>query len=102
MQKTQWEVKKMKYLITIDTPTEVSSALMKNPKEAQKEMKEIMEHLKPEAAYFSTIRRFAMFAVNVNDPHVELRRIYENLSKYGNVTVDPVSTTEEFLRFWER
>ena len=92
----------MKYLMTIDTSTEVSNALMKNSKDAQKEMKEIMAQLKPEAAYFSTIRRFSIFVVNVNDPHVELRRIYENLSKYGNVTVDPVSTTEEFLRFWER
>jgi hypothetical protein len=96
------EVKKMKYLITLNTPTEVASALMKNSKEAQKEMKEIMAQLKPEAAYFSTIRRFSIFVVNVNDPHVELRRISETLSKYGNVTVDPVSTTEEFLRFWER
>jgi len=96
------EVKKMKYLMTIDTPTEVSNALMKNSKDAQKEMKEIMAQLKPEAAYWSTTRRFSALVVNVNDPHVELRRIYENLSKYGNVTVDPVSTTEEFLRFWER
>lgn len=92
----------MRYLITLDTPTEASSALMKNPKEAQKEMKEIMAQLKPEAAYFSTTRRHAIFAINVNDPHVELRRIFETFSKYGNVTVDPVSTTEEFLRFWER
>jgi ATP phosphoribosyltransferase len=92
----------MKYLITLDTPTEVSNALLKNSKEAQKEMKEMMAQLKPEAAYFSTIRRFSILVVNVNDPHVELRRIYEALSKYGNVTVDPVSTTEEFLRFWEK
>ncbi len=92
----------MKYLITIDTPTEISDALLKNPKEAQKEMKEIMAHIKPEAAYFSTTRRFSIFVVNVNDPHVELRRIYETLSKFGNVTVDPASTTEEFLRFFER
>lgn len=92
----------MKYLITIDTPTEVSDALLKNPKEAQKEMKEIMAHFKPEAAYFSTIRRFSIFVVNVNDPHVELRRIYETLSKFGKATVDPVSTTEEFFRFFER
>ena len=54
------EVKKMKYLITLDTPTEVSNALMKNSKEAQKEMKEMMAQLKPEAAYFSTIRRFSI------------------------------------------
>jgi hypothetical protein len=92
----------MKYLLTIDTPTEVSNALLKNSKDAQKEMKEIMAQLKPEAAYWSTTRRFSVLVVNVDDPHVELRRIYENLSKYGNVTVDPVSTTEEFLRFWER
>jgi ATP phosphoribosyltransferase len=92
----------MKYLITIDTTTELSNALLKNAKEAQKEMKEMMAQLKPEAAYFSTIRRFSILVVNVNDPHVELRRIYEALSKYGNVTVDPVSTTEEFLRFWEK
>jgi hypothetical protein len=92
----------MKYLITLDTTTEVSNALLKNAKEAQKEMKEMMAQLKPEAAYFSTIRRFSILVVNVNDPHVELRRIYEALSKYGNVTVDPVSTTEEFLRFWEK
>lgn len=93
----------MKYLMAIDTPTEVSNALMKNSKgESLKEMKEVMAQLKPEAAYWSTTRRFSVLVVNVDDPHVELRRIYENLSKYGNVTVDPVSTTEEFLRFWER
>lgn len=92
----------MKYLITIDTPTEVSDALNKNPKETQEKMKEIMAHLKPEAAYFSTIRRFSTIVVNVNDPHVELRRISETLSKFGNVTVEPVSTTEEFLRYWEK
>ena len=91
----------MKYLVTIDTPTEVANALTGKPEEMKKTVKELFTKLKPEAAYWSTTRRHSVLVVNVDDPHVELRRITENLSKYGNVTVDPVSTTEEFLRFWE-
>ncbi len=91
----------MRYLITFDTPAEIANALMKNPKESAKEMKGLMAHLKPEAAYFSTVRRHSIFVVDVKDPHVELRRIYENLSKFGQVTVDPVSNFDEFIRFIE-
>ena len=72
------------------------------PEEMKITVKDLFTQLKPEAAYWSTTRRFSVLVVNVDDPHVELRRIYETLSKYGNVTVDPVSTTEEFLRFWEK
>lgn len=91
----------MRYLITVDTPQEVSNALLKNPKESEKEMKGLMAQLKPEAQYFSTERRHAIMVVDVKDPHVELRRIYENMSKWGQVTVELVSTVEEFFRFIE-
>ena len=95
-------VEKMKYVITIETPAEVANALQKNPKEAVKEIKGLMAQLKPEAAYFSTLRRFSIFVADVKDPHVELRRIYETLSKYGHVTLEPVSNVEEFLTFLEK
>ena len=92
----------MRYLISIETPNEVSATLAERPEEAKKAMGVILEKWKPEAAYFSTIRRLAIFIVNVEDPHVELRRLYEELSKYGSVTVDPVSTLNEFLAYWEK
>jgi len=92
----------MKYLITIDTPTEIARALQKDSKQSLKQMKELMAHVKPEASYFSTVRRHAIFVVDVKDPHVELRRLYENLSNYGQATIDPVSTFEEFIRFIEQ
>jgi hypothetical protein len=65
-------------------------------------MKELMVHIKPEASYFSTVRRHSIFVVDLKDPHVELRRLYETLSKMGEVTIDPVSTFEEFIRFVEQ
>ena len=93
----------MRYLIAVDTPTEVAMALQKNPKESAKMMKELMAHTKPEASYFSTTRRHSIFVVDVKDPHVELRKLSETLSKVGGeVTIDPVSTFEEFLRFIEQ
>jgi hypothetical protein len=52
--------------------------------------------------YFSTIRRLITIVADVEDPHVELRLIFETLSKYGNVTIDPVSTFEEFGPFMEK
>ncbi len=91
----------MKYLFSLETPTEVALKLQENIEEAKKEIAELIEQAKPEAMYFSTIRRRALFVVNVEDPHVELRRIFENLSKWGNVTIDPVSTFEEFSAFFE-
>ncbi len=91
----------MKYLFSLETPTEVALKLQENIEEAKKEIAELIEQAKPEAMYFSTIRRLALFVVNVEDPHVELRRIFENLSKWGNVTIDPVSTFEEFSAFFE-
>jgi hypothetical protein len=92
----------MKYMISLETPSAVSSALTEKPEEMLRTMNELFAKLKPEAAYFSTTRRFSVLVVNVEDPHVELRRIYETLSKYGNIVIDPVSTTEEFLRFWQK
>ena len=90
---------KMRYVIGIDTPAEVAEAVMKNPEESLKGMKELMAKYKPEAMYFSTTRRFSVTVVNVEDPHVELRRLIEALSKFGSVTVDPVSTFEEMEKF---
>ena len=92
----------MKYLITIDTPTEISLTLTEKPEEMLKKMEEIMGQLKPEAAYFSTTRRHSIFVADIADPHVQLRKVFENLSKFGNVTVDPVSTLSEFQNFWKK
>jgi len=92
----------MKYLIALETPQQVADALMKDPKGSIKQMKEMMAHIKPEVSYFSTTRRYSIMVVDVKDPHMELRRIYENLSKMGEVTVEPLSTFEEFIRFVEQ
>jgi len=86
----------MKYVLTIGQTAEVIEKLFENIEEAKKEIRELIEQVKPEAMYVSTIRRLMFIVVNIEDPHVELRRLFENLSKWGNVTVDPVSTFEEF------
>ncbi len=88
----------MKYLITLDTPTEAAFT-QKNAKEAEQEIKGMMEQLKPEVTYFSAQRRHSIMVVNVEDPHIELRGIYEAMSKWGQVTIDLVSTPEEFFRY---
>ncbi|MCP8303946.1 MAG: hypothetical protein H3Z50_00500 [archaeon] len=92
----------MKYVIGLETPTEVEAKLFENPEEVKRDIRELVEQAKPEAIYFSTVRRYAFFVVNVEDPHVELRKIMVALSKYGKVTVDPVSALEEFLAFVEK
>jgi hypothetical protein len=86
----------MKYVISLEIPTEAVAKLLENPEEAKKDFGELIEQVKPEAMYVSTIRRLNLFVVNVEDPHVELRKIFERFSKWGNVTIDPVSTFEEF------
>jgi hypothetical protein len=86
----------MKYLIRWEIPTEAVEKLLENPEEAKKEFGELIEQVKPEAMYFSTIRRLNILVVNVEDPHVELRRLLERLSTWGTVTIDPVSTFEQF------
>ena len=91
----------MKYLIRQEVPNEVVAKLLENPEEAKKAFGELIEQAKPEAMYFSTIRRFNLFVVNVEDPHVELRKLLETLSQWGNVTIDPVSTFEEFGAYME-
>ena len=88
----------MRYLFLLET---TQPGLIENLKEAKNEIKAIMDQIKPEAMYFSTIRRLLVIVVNVDDPHVELRHIFENLSRWGNVTIDPVSTLEEFSAFLE-
>jgi hypothetical protein len=87
----------MKYVFSLEEQTGME--VLENPEEAIKEIKELIEQTKPEAMYFSTIRRLALIVADVEDPHVELRKIFEALSKWGNVTVDPVSTFEEFGAF---
>lgn len=89
----------MKYVFTLDSTPEHALKLRENPEEARKAIGELIEQIKPEAMYFSTIRRRALIVVNAEDPHVEIRQIFENLSNWGNVTVDPVSTFEEFGSF---
>jgi hypothetical protein len=66
-----------------------------------KGFKDLIEQAKPEAMYFSTIRRYIVLVVDVEDPHVQLRSISEALSQFGKVTIDPVSTFEEFIPFIE-
>ena len=88
----------MKYLFTLETPTE-NHMLIENPEEAKKEIGKLIEQTKPEAMYFSIVRRVSYMVLNVEDPHVELRQIFEKLSKFGNVTIDPVSTFEQFATF---
>ena len=87
----------MKYLFSLET-----TAQQENMEEAKKELVELVEQTKPEAMYFSTIRRLITIVADVEDPHVELRLIFETLSKFGNVTIDPVSTFEEFGPFMEQ
>jgi hypothetical protein len=86
----------MKYFISWEIPTEAVAKMLENPEEAKKDFGELVEQVKPEAMYFSTIRRLNFLVVNVEDPHVELRRLLERLSTWGTVTIDPVSTFEEF------
>jgi hypothetical protein len=86
----------MKYVISQEVTTEAVAKLLENPEEAKKAFGELIEQVKPEAMYFSTIRRLNLFVVNVEDSHVELRRLLEAFSQWGNVTIDPVSTFEEF------
>jgi hypothetical protein len=85
--------------ITLDTPTERALKMVENPEEIKKGVAELIELAKPEAMYFSTIRRRALFVVNAEDPHVELRNVFEALSRFGEVTIDPVSSLDEFGRF---
>ena len=87
----------MKYVFSL----EPNPPKLENIEEMKKGFKELIEQAKPEAMYFSTIRRLVLLVVNVEDPHVELRRLFEALSQWGNVTIDPVSTFEEFGAFIE-
>jgi hypothetical protein len=91
----------MKYFISLEVPSEAVTKLLENPEESKKAFGELIEQTKPEAMYFSTIRRLNLFVVNVEDPHVELRTLFENLSKWGTVTINPVSTWEEFGAYME-
>jgi hypothetical protein len=92
-------VKAMKYLFTLENTQETQAEMLENIEEVRKEITELIDRTKPEAMYFSTIRRVMFIVANVEDPHVELRQIFESLSKFGNVTIDPVSTFEQFGPF---
>jgi hypothetical protein len=87
----------MKYVFSLHSTTE--DLAKTDMEETKKEIAKLIEQVKPEAMYFSTIRRLALIVVNVKDPHVELRNIFESLSRWGKVTIDPVSTFEEFGAF---
>jgi hypothetical protein len=86
----------MKYVFSLKA---VGSIEDLDIEETKKELQGLIEQVKPEAMYFSTIRRLILIVANVEDPHVELRNIFEALSKWGTVTIDPVSTFEEFGAF---
>ena len=89
----------MKYLFSLEAAQSIKSL---NIEKAKKEIAGLIEQIKPEAIYFSTIRRYIFIVVNVEDPHIELRNIFEGLSTWGPVTIDPVSTFEEFGAFMEQ
>jgi uncharacterized protein with ATP-grasp and redox domains len=89
----------MRYLFTLENTQEAQDKMLENIDAVRKEITELIEQTKPEAMYFSTIRRLMFIVMNVEDPHVELRKIFESLSKFGIVTIDPVSTFEEFGPF---
>ena len=89
----------MKYLFSLEAAQSIKSL---DIEKAKKEIAGLIEQIKPEAIYFSTIRRYIFIVVNVEDPHIELRNIFEGLSKWGPVTIDPVSTFEEFGAFMEQ
>ena len=91
----------MKYLFTLENTQETQEKMLENIEKVKKEITELIEQTKPEAMYFSTIRRLIFLVINVEDPHVELRQIFENLSNWGNLTVDPVSTSEQFNTFMD-
>jgi uncharacterized protein with ATP-grasp and redox domains len=86
-------------MFVLETTTEAQAKMLENMDEARKEISELIEKTTPEAMYFSTIRRLIFLVINVGDPHLELRQIFEKLSQWGNVTIDPVSTFEEFGSF---
>lgn len=92
----------MKYVLTLEPSTETIAKMLENIEETKKGFGELIKQVKPEAMYISTIRRRILIVLNVEDPHVELRNIFENLSKWGNVTVEPVSTFEEFGAYLEQ
>jgi hypothetical protein len=89
----------LKYLITAVPSAEASKKNMENPEEFRKVFSGLMEQMKPEAIYFSFTRRLLVIVVDSKDPHVEIRNIYEALSNYGEVIVDPVSSSEDFSRW---
>ena len=90
----------MKYIITMEASAEASKALQEEGPDAMgKVLSDFMEELKPEASYFSILRRAIFYVVNIEDPHVVLRNAIEALSRFGKVTVEPVSSLEEFSRF---
>ncbi len=91
---------KLKYVITMAASAEAAKAM--SSEEMKKEVRQLIEQIKPESIYFSTIRRLIFIVADVDDPHVELRNIFEGLSRFGDTTIDPVSSLEEFSRFMEQ
>lgn len=92
----------MKYIFTLAASTESNKKMLENPEAMAKEVEAAMAQLNPEKSYFSTLRRLIFLVVNIDDPHVELRNAFENLSRFGEVTIEPVSTYEEFKGFMKQ
>ena len=90
----------MKYMITLAGSAEAAKAM--RSEEMKKEVGRLFEQIKPESIYFSTIRRLIFIVANIDDPHVELRNVFEALSRFGETTIDPISSLEEFNRFIEQ
>ena len=92
----------MKYIITLAVSAATAEEIREAPGQMGKVLKEMIGQIKPEAIYFSTIRRLIFMVVNIGDPHVELRTVFDGLSRFGETTIDPVSSMEEFSRYMEQ
>ena len=90
----------MRYLLTL-TQTQEDIEKLQDPVALRKKIKEMVEQVKPEFIFFSTVRRATFMVIRADDPHVQLRKISEALAENGTVTIDPVSTLEEFSKFLE-
>jgi hypothetical protein len=56
----------MKYIFTLETQAD-NRMLIENPEEAKKAIGALVEQIKPEVMYFSTIRRCSYIVVNVEN-----------------------------------
>ncbi|OFV85408.1 MAG: hypothetical protein A2W26_02240 [Acidobacteria bacterium RBG_16_64_8] len=91
----------MKYLLTMTMTTPAALKMAEVPAaERVKLLRQLVDQLKPEVFYASTVRKSAFLVLDVADPHVQLRKAHLALEQIGaEVTVDPVSNLDEFLEY---